>query len=86
MTNQDEDHISLVELLNDEDVEFAIYDGDDEIASVENYGAAIAQILDGIDYQVGVEQSVGAGMSQSVYLDPEGVIETLLEEIETTDN
>lgn len=86
MTDQNSDDISLVELLGDEDIEFVIYDDGKEVATVDTYGQAIRAVLDGIDYDIGVEQSTGAGMSRSVYLDPEGVMETLLDQIDTTDN
>lgn len=73
-----EDDISLTELLNDDDVEFVIYKDGEEIKRKEEYGEALSAVLEATGLEVGVEEDVGAGMSRSVYLDPEGVLQTLL--------
>lgn len=86
MTDQSSEDITLVELLEDEDMEFVIYNDGQEVTTVDGYGEALSAVLNAIDHDIGVEQAVGAGMSRSVYLDPEGVIETLLDQVDTTDN
>ena len=75
--------MTLVELLEDNDVEFVVYDNGEEVAKGNNYGEVVQSVIESTELEVGVEQAVGGGASRPIYLDASGVIQKLLESIDT---
>lgn len=75
--------MTLVELLEDNDVEFVVYDDGEEVAKGDDYGEVVQSVIDSTELDVGVEQAVEGGISRPIYLDAGGVIQKLLEIINT---
>ncbi|QLG30119.1 hypothetical protein HUG10_21265 (plasmid) [Halorarum halophilum] len=79
---EDEDPITLVELLSaEEETEFVIFNDGTEVQAYDTYGEAIDAVLETVGLEVGIVQGVDGGASRPVYLSAAGVIETLLEKI-----
>jgi|GEM_PF-5883128 len=78
--SEQEEPITLAELLGDEEVEFVVFKDGDEVTTFEDFGAAVDRVLETVGLDVGVVQNVG-GPRRPVYLSMAGVVETLLADV-----
>mgnify|MGYP000400989342 CR=1 FL=1 len=75
----EKDPIRLVEILEDEKLDFVVFQDGEEQTLFDSFGEAVDNILNVVGLDVGIVQAVGGGASRPVYLSVDGVIETLLE-------